>query len=113
MIVDTCLSCEDIARQNCAMVPRLRFFGDFWVMHFQRVARSTFQTCIVNSHWGHTMCRSMVDIQSATAEIRPGKKIEGEEDRTRMRANAQRDGRLPNTGGALCSTPQSLADAHY
>jgi len=20
---------------------------------------------------------------------------------------------LPNTGGALCSTPQSLADAHY
>jgi len=28
----------------------------------------------------HTMCRSMVDIQSATAEIRRGKKIE-EEDR--------------------------------
>ena len=24
-IVDTCLSCEDIARQSCAMVPRLRF----------------------------------------------------------------------------------------
>jgi len=31
---------------------------------------------------------------------------------TRMWANAQRDG-LPNIGGALCSTPQSLADAHY
>jgi len=30
-----------------------------------------------------------------------------------MWANAQRDGRLPNIGGALCSTPQSLADAHY
>jgi len=29
-IVDTCLSCEDIARQNCAMVPRCRFFGDFF-----------------------------------------------------------------------------------
>jgi len=27
-------------------------------------------------------------------------------------ANAQRDGR-PVIGGALCSTPQSLADAHY
>jgi len=27
-IVDTCLSCEDIARQTCAMVPRLRFFDD-------------------------------------------------------------------------------------
>jgi len=32
-----------------------------------------------------------------------------------MWANAQRDGMaaLPNTGGALCSTPQSLADAHH
>ena len=26
-IVDTCLSCKDIARQSCAMVPRMRFFG--------------------------------------------------------------------------------------
>jgi len=26
---------------------------------------------------------------------------------------AQRDAALPNIGGALCSTPQSLADAHY
>jgi len=35
--------------------------------------------------------------------------------KTRMWANAQRDSRpaLPNIGGALCSTPQSLADAHY
>jgi len=30
-----------------------------------------------------------------------------------MWANAQRDGRLTNIGGALCSTSQSLADAHY
>jgi len=28
-IVDTCLSCEDIARQSCAMVPRWRLFGNF------------------------------------------------------------------------------------
>jgi len=28
-IVDTCLSCEDIARQSCAIVPRWRIFGDF------------------------------------------------------------------------------------
>jgi len=28
-IVDTCLSCEDTARQSCAMVPRLRFFASF------------------------------------------------------------------------------------
>jgi len=44
-IVDMCLSCEDIARQGCVMVPRWRLFGDFWVLHFQRAARSTFQTC--------------------------------------------------------------------
>jgi len=29
---------------------------------------------ILNSHKGHIMCGSMVDIQSATAEIRRGKK---------------------------------------
>jgi len=28
-IVDTCLSCEDIARQICAMVPRCRFLANF------------------------------------------------------------------------------------
>ena len=29
-IVDTCLNCEDIARQSCAMVRRWRFFASFW-----------------------------------------------------------------------------------
>ena len=28
-IVDTCLSCEDIARQSCATVPRWRFLSSF------------------------------------------------------------------------------------
>ena len=28
-IVDTCLSCEDIARQSCAMVHQWRFFASF------------------------------------------------------------------------------------
>jgi len=28
-VVDTCLNCEDIAQQTCAMVPRWRLFGDF------------------------------------------------------------------------------------
>jgi len=28
-IVDTCPTCEDIARQSCVMVPRWRIFGDF------------------------------------------------------------------------------------
>jgi len=29
LIADTCLSCEDIARQSCAMVLRWRFFASF------------------------------------------------------------------------------------
>ena len=28
-IVDTCLSCEDIARQSCGMVPKWRFLATF------------------------------------------------------------------------------------
>jgi len=37
-----------------------------------------------------------------------------EKKKTTMWADAQRDGRPAEyLGGALCSTPQSLADAHY
>jgi len=55
----------------------MAIFGDFFVSGiFQRAACSTFQTCILNLHQGHTMCGSMVDIQSPTAEIRRGKKKE-------------------------------------
>ena len=42
------------------------------------------------------MCGSMVDIQSATTEIRQGNEEEAErkkQDETRMWANAERDGR--------------------
>ena len=42
-----------------------------YVLHMS-AACSTFQTCILNSHQGHTMCGSKVDIQSAAAEIRRG-----------------------------------------
>jgi len=80
-IVDTCFSCEDIAGQSCAMVRRWRLFGDC-LGPFQQAAWSTFQTCILNSHQGHTMCRSMVDIQSVTAEIRWGKKKERKKKQT-------------------------------
>ena len=57
------------------------------------------------------MCRSMVDIQSPTAEIRPGKKKKKEELECGPMPNLMVA--LSNIGGALCSTPQSLADAHY
>jgi len=48
----------------------------FCVLYLQRAACSAFQTCILNLHYGHTMCRSMVNIQSPTAEIRRGNKKE-------------------------------------
>jgi len=50
------------------------FLTTFCVLYLQRAPCSTFQTCILNSHLGHTMCASMVDIHSMTAEIRRGKK---------------------------------------
>jgi len=56
----------------------------------------------------------MVDIQSLTPEIRRGNK------KRRRKKKELECGpmpnvmvALPNIGGALCSTPQSLADAHY
>jgi len=59
------------------------------------------------------MYGSMADIQSAAAEIRRGKK-------ERKKKKELECGQMPNVmvaltniGGALCSTPQSLANAHY
>jgi len=48
-IVDTCLSCEDIARQSCTMVPRWWFLATFGSC-ICRAACSTLQTYILNSH---------------------------------------------------------------
>jgi len=36
-IVDTCLTCEDTARQSCAMVPKMRFFASC-IFHELRAA---------------------------------------------------------------------------
>ena len=47
-IVDTCLSCEDIARQSVGWCPDGDFLAIFCVLYFQRAARCTFQTCILN-----------------------------------------------------------------
>jgi len=56
----------------------------------------------------------MVDIQSPTAEIRRGKKgRKKKEEELECGPMPNLMVALPNTGGALCSTPQSLADAHY
>jgi len=85
-IVDTCLSCEVQLRRYsttklCDGAQMANFWRFFCVLYFQRAACSTFQTCILNSHYGHTMCGSMVHIQFPTAENRRGKKEEKEERR--------------------------------
>ena len=76
--VNACLSCEDVARQSCAMVRWWIIFGDSFLRPvFKRAACSTFQTCVLKIRTnGHAMCGSMVDIQCASAEIRRGKKTE-------------------------------------
>jgi len=53
-ILSTCLICEDIAWQTCAMGPDGDFWRLFWVLHLQRAACSTFQTCILNSNFNCT-----------------------------------------------------------
>jgi len=50
LIVDTCLSCEDIADKVVQSCPDGEFLAIFSVLYFQWAACSTFQTCIVNSH---------------------------------------------------------------
>jgi len=82
-IVDTCLSCEDIARQSCAMVPRWRFLVTFLrpVFSASRVQH------ISDMHSKFTLrphhVWNIVDIQSPTAEIRRGKKKKKEEEEDR------------------------------
>ena len=73
-IVDTCLSCEDMARQNCAMVPRWRFFGEFLGSAFPASRVQHISDLHYKFALDHIMCRSIVDIHSAIAEIRRGKK---------------------------------------
>jgi len=80
-IVDTCLSCEDIARQSCAMVRRWQFLATVLrpVFSARRVQHASDLRLkfALRPH----QCGSMADIQSATAEIRRGKgKIEEEKE---------------------------------
>jgi len=44
LIVDKCLSCEDIARQSCGWCPDCDFLTTFCVLYFQLAAHSTFQS---------------------------------------------------------------------
>jgi len=68
--VNTCLSYKDTARQSCALGTRWRFFASFLhpVFPASRVQH------VSDLHHKFTMCGSMADVHSATAEIRRGKK---------------------------------------
>jgi len=72
LIVDTCLSCKDLAGQSCVMVPRWRFLTIFLrpVFAASRVQHAS----DLHLKFAFPMCASMADIHSATAEIRRGKK---------------------------------------
>ena len=99
-IIDTCLSCEDIAGQSCAIVCRSIFahFGDFLRHVFpasrvQHISDMQFKFALRPHH-----VSNMVDIQSATAEIRRGnKKLECGPMPNVMSAR-------PNVGGAHCES---------
>ena len=80
-IVNTCLICEDIVRQSCAMVPRWRFLATFLHPVFAASRMQHISDLHSKFALGHAMCRSMVDIQSVAAAIRRGKK---EEDRKKL-----------------------------
>jgi len=70
-IVDICVSCEDIARQSCGMVPRWRLFGDF----LHAVFSASRAQHVSDLHSKFTLRPHHVwkyVIQSPTAEIRRG-----------------------------------------
>ena len=75
-IVHTCLSCEDIARQSCAMVPRWRFLATFLRPAFPASRVQQVSDLHLKFALRPHLCGSMVDIQSMAAEIRREKKKE-------------------------------------
>ena len=95
------LNCEDIARkfvQWCADCDSLR---NFCVLYFSEPRAAYFRPAFaLKPHHVWNQC--------ATAENRRGKKKELE---CGPMPNVMVA--LPNIGGALCSTPQSLAHVHY
>jgi len=83
--VDTCLSSEDIARHSCAMA--IFLWPVFPASHVQHISDLHSKFAL-----GHNMCGSMVDVQSAAAEIRWGKKIE---ERKKIETTGQKYNGLP------------------
>jgi len=109
--VDTCLRCENTARQSCAMVARWRIFGDFFASCISASRLQHIQTCILNSHWKKRRQKKpqdkkynglpywtaikRVNIYSVRKQntLDDNSNMHNITDLTRMWANAQRDGR--------------------
>jgi len=66
-----CLSCEDIAQQICAMVHRRPIFASYISASRMQHVSDLHPKFTLRPHY---VWKYMVDIQSATAEIRQGKK---------------------------------------
>ena len=114
-IVDTCLSCEDIARQSCAMVRRWRILGDFmaalcnrscpyifalWFLSSSSIYLSFFLALSQPSHIGclpvpyfHTWCGLSANLQDRCRSETCCTLLAEIQDATRMWVSAQRDGR--------------------
>ena len=71
-----CLSCEDIAQQSCPKVRRWRFLVTFLRPVFAASRVQHVSDLHLKFALRPHVCGSMADIQSATAEIRRGKKEE-------------------------------------
>ena len=66
-----CLSCEYYSPSKLCDGAQMAIFGNFLRPVF--AASREQHISDLHSHYGHAMCRSMVDIQSVAAEIRRGK----------------------------------------
>jgi len=101
----------------------MAIFGDFLRPVFQRAACSTFQTCILI----RTTATPCVEVWQTSnlrrlrlGEERKKEETTGQKSNVRICCAGRPCGpmpnvmtALPNIGGALCSTPQSLAVVHY
>jgi len=85
-IVDTCLSCEDIAQQSCAMVPRWRFLATFLrpVFSASRVQH------VSDLHLKFALIRQSSTLQWLRLGEEKGRKKERKKERTKERKNERK-----------------------
>jgi len=121
-IVDTCLSREDTARQSCSMLPRWQIFWQFLrpVFAASRVQHISDLHSKFALRPHHVWMYGRHQICDRWDWARKEKKKKERKKKERRKKKELECGPmpnvmvvLPNRGGALCSAPQSLADAYY